>query len=132
MTLQPLLAAPLLVQAHAVAAMAALGLGIAQFALSKGTARHRLIGWAWVLLMAAVALSSFGITGVAGKGHWSWIHLISVFSLFALVLGVRRARRHNIAGHRMAMIALFAGALVITGAFTLLPGRIMGAVVFGW
>jgi uncharacterized membrane protein len=29
------------------------------------------------------------------------------------------------------MIGLFAGALLIAGIFTLLPGRIMHAVVFG-
>jgi uncharacterized membrane protein len=29
------------------------------------------------------------------------------------------------------MISVFAGALVIAGLFTLLPGRIMHAVVFG-
>jgi uncharacterized membrane protein len=29
------------------------------------------------------------------------------------------------------MISLFAGALVVAGAFTLLPGRIMHRVVFG-
>jgi uncharacterized membrane protein len=29
------------------------------------------------------------------------------------------------------MISLFAGALVIAGAFTLVPGRIMHHVVFG-
>ncbi len=29
------------------------------------------------------------------------------------------------------MIGLFAGALVIAGAFTLVPGRIMYRVVFG-
>jgi uncharacterized membrane protein len=33
--------------------------------------------------------------------------------------------------HRNAMIAIFLGALVIAGLFTLLPGRIMNAVVFG-
>jgi uncharacterized membrane protein len=41
------------------------------------------------------------------------------------------ARRHHVGNHRFAMISLFAGALVIAGAFTLLPGRIMHRVVFG-
>ena len=30
------------------------------------------------------------------------------------------------------MLALFLGALVITGAFTLLPGRLLGRIVFSW
>jgi len=33
--------------------------------------------------------------------------------------------------HRNSMVGLFVGALVIAGAFTFLPGRIMHAVVFG-
>jgi len=33
--------------------------------------------------------------------------------------------------HRRVMIGIFSGALVIAGLFTLLPGRIMHAVVFG-
>jgi uncharacterized membrane protein len=33
--------------------------------------------------------------------------------------------------HRNVMVLTFTGALVIAGLFTLLPGRIMHAVVFG-
>jgi uncharacterized membrane protein len=30
------------------------------------------------------------------------------------------------------MISIFFGGLIIAGGATMLPGRIMGAVVFGW
>ena len=33
--------------------------------------------------------------------------------------------------HRRIMISMFLGALVVAGLFTLVPGRIMRAVVFG-
>jgi uncharacterized membrane protein len=46
-------------------------------------------------------------------------------------LAVLHARRHRVAHHRWAMIGIFFGALVIAGAFTLFPGRIMHTVVFG-
>src|SRR6266487_1569342 len=84
MTLAPLLEAPPPIALHAMAAMAAFALGIVQFAAPKGTIPHRTIGWIFVGLMLAVALSS-----------------------------------------------LLLGALVIAGAFTLVPGRIMHQVVFG-
>jgi uncharacterized membrane protein len=129
MHLAPLLAAPLLVQLHAFAALGAMLLGLVQFAAPKGTLPHRRLGWVWVALMAAIALSSFGIMS---RGHWSWIHLISLATLAMLVQAVRLARRGRIGGHRNVMLGLFLGALLVTGAFTLLPGRIMGAVVFGW
>jgi uncharacterized membrane protein len=48
-----------------------------------------------------------------------------------LVLAVLHARRHNVSAHKKAMTTIFFGALVIAGLFTLLPGRIMHAVVFG-
>jgi len=44
---------------------------------------------------------------------------------------VLRARQHQVERHRRAMLGLFAGALVVAGTFTLLPGRIMHSVVFG-
>jgi uncharacterized membrane protein len=132
MSLATLLAAPPLVQAHVATALVALLLGIAQLAAPKGTPRHRLLGWSWAGLMALVALTSFGITGQAGQGQLSWIHLISAATLILLVLAVRAARRGEAARHQNMMFGLFFGALIITGAFTLLPGRIMGAVVFGW
>jgi uncharacterized membrane protein len=48
-----------------------------------------------------------------------------------LPLAVWKAHTHQVAGHRRIMIYLFSGALVIAGLFTLLPGRIMHAVLFG-
>ena len=46
---------------HAFAALTAFVLGVVQFAAPKGTLPHRRIGWIWVGLMAAVAVSSFWI-----------------------------------------------------------------------
>ena len=63
-------------------------------------------------------------------GPWSPIHLLSILVLVTLPLAVLHARRHDIAQHRIAMLMLFTGALVIAGGFTFLPGRIMHAVVF--
>jgi len=82
-------------------------------------------------LMAAVAVSSFWSTGIAGEGRFSWIHGLSVFTLVTLVLAVRAARRGQIRRHQLGMIAIYIGALLVTGLFTLLPGRIMHQVVFG-
>ena len=111
--------------------MTAFLLGLVQLAAPKGTLPHRTIGWIWVLLMAAVAVSSFWIHQLRLVGPWSPIHLLSIFALVVLPIGVWRAHRHRVADHRRIMISLFAGALVVAGLSTLLPGRIMYAVVFG-
>jgi uncharacterized membrane protein len=131
MTLTPLLNAPLAIQFHAFAAMAAFVLGIVQFARAKGTFSHRTFGWIWVILMLIVAISSFWIHQAKVWGIWSPIHFLSIFTLINLPIAVLMARRHNVRAHRGWMIGLFGGALVIAGLFTLLPGRIMHGVIFG-
>ena len=131
MSFTPLLEASGTIPLHAFAAMAAFALGIVQFAAPKGTLPHRTVGWIWVGLMAVVAASSFWIHEIRLLGPWSPIHLLSIFTLIVLPIAVWRARRHTIADHRRIMTMIFVGALVITGLFTFLPGRIMHAVVFG-
>jgi uncharacterized membrane protein len=111
--------------------MAAFVLGIVQFAAPKGTLPHRIIGWIWVLLMFAVAISSFWIHEIRLVGPFSPIHLLAIFAPIMLVLAVLHARRHNVSAHKKAMMSIFFGALVVAGLFTFLPGRIMHAVVFG-
>jgi len=132
MSFAPFLAAPPLIQAHAIAALGALLLGCLQMVARKGTLPHRRIGWLWVALMWVVAVSSVVI--VSGNpliGTFGWIHILSAFTLLTLPLAAVHARRGNIRGHRRGMIALFAGGLVITGIFTLIPGRLMHHVLFG-
>jgi uncharacterized membrane protein len=131
MSLAPLLEAPVATQLHAFAAMTAFGLGIVQLAAPKGTLPHRTVGWIWVTLMLTVGVSSFWLHGMKLWGIWSPIHLLSIFTLVALPFAVLAAHRHHVRRHQRAMIGLFAGALLIAGIFTLLPGRIMHAVVFG-
>jgi uncharacterized membrane protein len=131
MTLAPLLDAAQPIPLHAFAAIGAFVLGIVQFAAAKGTLPHRTVGWIWVGLMAVVAISSFWIQEIRLWGPWSPIHLLSIFTPIMLVLGVWYARRHNVRGHKITMISIFFGALVIAGIFTFVPGRVMHAVAFG-
>jgi uncharacterized membrane protein len=131
MSLTPLLDAAPAIPLHAFAATAAFVLGTVQLAAPKGTLPHRTLGWIWVILMLAVAVSSFWIHQIRLVGPWSPIHLLSIFTLAMLVLGVTAARTHNVRRHRMTMIGIFLGALVVAGLFTFMPGRIIHAVVFG-
>lgn len=131
MSLAPLLEAAPVIPVHAFAAMAAFVLGLVQFAAPKGTLPHRTVGWIWVALMAVVAASSFWIHEIRLVGPFSPIHLLSIFTLVVLPLAVWRARTHRVADHRRMMMFIFAGALVVAGLFTLVPGRIMHRVIFG-
>jgi uncharacterized membrane protein len=131
MSLQPLLNAAPAIQVHAFAAIAAFALGLVQLTAPKGTLSHRTLGYIWVALMVLVAGTSFWIHDLRVWGPWSPIHLLSIFTLATLPFAILHARRHRVIQHRNAMLAMFAGALLIAGLFTFLPGRIMHAVAFG-
>jgi len=81
--------------------------------------------------MVMVAVSSFSVHELQLWGVWSPIHLLSIFTLAMLPVGIAHARGHRVARHRHVMLGLFPGALVIAGLFTLVPGRIMHKVLLG-
>ena len=116
---------------HAMAAMAAVILGGLQLASAKGTTQHRVLGWSWVLLMMYVSVSSLFISSLRLWGAFSPIHLLSVWTLFSLGMAIYHARKGNIRQHKIWMVLLYVLALLVTGVFTLWPGRVMHAVLFG-
>ncbi len=130
MNLDAFFDAPLVIQVHAGAAIAAFALAIAQFVGPKGSGAHRVMGWSFVVLMVIAASSAMFIQQVR-PGQFSLIHLLVPFTLYTLLTSVAQARRGQVRKHRNDMIALFVGALVIAGALTLLPGRLMHAVLLG-
>lgn len=100
----------------------------------KGGAIHRLLGRIWAGLMLVTSISSASIYapggGVAGTGY-SFIHIFTIWTLINVPLGVWAARTKRIRMHRGMMIGLYIG-LLIAGAFTFIPGRLLGDLVFGW
>jgi uncharacterized membrane protein len=131
MTLAPLLNASSVIQAHAVFALAAIALGAVQLAAPKGTLPHRSMGWVWAALMMLVAGTSLFIHTIRMWGPWSPIHLLSLFTLAIVPLGVMYAGRREVRRHRIIMMWTYGLALIAAGLFTLAPGRIMHAVIFG-
>lgn len=129
MSLAPLFAASFSVQLHAFAALLLIPLTLTIFALPRGSRLHKRLGWAWVVLMATVALSSFAVNSIRMIGPFSPIHLLSVLTLFALFGAIIAIRKRRVAQHRKIMLGLTYGALLGAGLFTLLPRRIMYDVV---
>lgn len=111
---------------HLATAIASVVVGGAMFFMKKGTVQHRLSGRAWVLLMAITALASFAIQS---RGHFSWIHLLSLVVLFMLVRAVLAVRNHNIRLHQRLVIGTYTG-LLIAGMFALAPWRRLGYMVW--
>ena len=119
------------IPSHASAAILALFLGILQLTRKKGTVPHKYIGYAWVFLMLYVSISSFFIHELQIIGEFSPIHFLSVFTIWSVIYAIIMIRRGEITKHKRTMTLLFYLGLVLTGAFTLLPNRIMYTVLFG-
>jgi uncharacterized membrane protein len=118
------------VKFHIVSAVAAFVIGVVILLRPKGSRFHKTLGWAWVIAMGATAISSFFITGLNGNSL-SFIHLISGWTVVALPLGIYAIRNKQVLMHRRAMTSLFVGGLVIAGALTFIPGRLMYQLFFG-
>jgi uncharacterized membrane protein len=130
---------------HMSAALAALAIGPVALWARRGHAfgpnqvkrqhprLHRAAGYAWVTLMLMTAISAlfirdFRLPNIAG---YTPIHLFVPYTLTGLYFAFRKLLQGNLAGHRKAMVSLYVGACVVAGAFTLLPGRYLGQLVWG-
>ena len=116
---------------HAIAAMLAIILGGMQLYMNKGGTAHKLLGYVWVGLMLIVSVSSFFIHEIKLWNIYSPIHLLSAWTIFSLGLAIYYVRISNIKRHKQVMIMIYGFALVLTGFFTFMPGRVMHQIVFG-
>ncbi len=149
MNFSPVFEASSIIQIHFFAGSIALVLGVVQFAAPKGTLPHRIIGRVWVGLMVVMILASLFIRDRFMWGPFSsnicWVpsqsqtwmsrcgmlHVLSVYALLALPYAVLHARHGNIKLHAWTMFSVFFGAVVVAGAFTFQPPRILNAIFFG-
>jgi uncharacterized membrane protein len=115
---------PIMVQLHIVAALTALGVGTVILFRRKGTGFHKSLGWTWVIAMGVTAMSSLFITGLNGN-FYSFIHLLSGWTIIGLPMAIYAIRSGKVQTHRRAMTGMFVGGLLIAGALTFLPGRFM-------
>lgn len=132
MNLSPLLDAPLAIQIHVAAVVPAAVLGAYMLWARKGTPAHRLLGKVWLGLMVVAALSSFFIHTINLFLGFSPIHLLSVYVLYGSWRAIRAARSGRIREHRLNVIGMYVGGILVAGGFTLLPGRLMHEVMFTW
>lgn len=117
-------------KAHLTAAIGTLVVGVMLLTGVKGRAWHKRLGWAWVVLMAVTAVSSFWLQFIR-PGSFSWIHGLSGWVVVVLPAAVYAARSKRIRLHRRAMTGLFVGGTLVAGFFALMPGRLLWRVLIG-
>lgn len=122
---------------HLGAALSALALGpVALWARRAGRARprlHRAAGHAWVTMMLATATSAIFLRdhSLPNIGGYTPIHLLVPVVYLSLFGAFYYLYQGRIDSHRKVMQRLYLGACLVAGAFTLLPQRFLGQLVWG-
>lgn len=122
---------------HLTTILGAVAIGpVALWARKAGAHRprlHRAAGYAWVTLMLVAATSAIFIRDyrLPNIDGYTPIHLLIPVVYGMLFLAFWFLAKGSIEGHRKTMQRLYIGACGVAGAFTLLPGRYLGNLVFG-
>ncbi|MFL6062709.1 MAG: DUF2306 domain-containing protein [Marmoricola sp.] len=118
-----------LIATHALGATVAVLLGaVMLLRRTKGDLLHRRIGRLWMVDMYWVALSSFGIRRL-NPGHFSWIHLLSLWTIFSLSMALRAARAHRVREHRQWAVGSYCGLVGAGVAAAAFPTRLVPQTV---
>lgn len=126
----------LILSLHALPGLIALILGGVVLLSKKGTKIHKKRGYVWLGLMILISLTAIFIQEI-NPGSYSLIHLLIPWTIFSIIFGIFAIKKFKVtknkiwkASHQWTMIGLFFGALVIAGAFTLVPGRMLHQLIF--
>ena len=131
MNLELVAQAPLAVKIHMATVIPAFFIGTwLIFFSTKGARFHRAFGVIYLTLMTITAIDALFVQ-VVNPGHWSLIHLFVLVTLFGVASTVLALGRGNIAAHKRSMVGVYIGGLLIAGAFTFVPGRVMYGIFFG-
>lgn len=122
------------VHLHLVTVLPAFVLGTMLLASRKGTSFHKGVGRCHLGLMFATAIIALFLPARVGPqflGHFGVIHLLCLLVLYSVPSAILAARRGQISKHKSIMLQLYIGGLLIAGAFTLAPGRLIHDWLFG-
>jgi uncharacterized membrane protein len=110
----------------------AFAIGTYLLAMKKGTRPHKLLGKIYMSLMLVTAIVTLFMPAYVGPRlleHFGFIHLFSLLVLYSVPAAYIYARNGNIVKHRQRMISLYIGGILIAGAFTLMPGRLLNQLL---
>ena len=122
---------------HMSAALSALLIGPwalwARLGATQHPSLHRAAGYAWVTLMLVCSISAIFIrdTKLPNVSGYTPIHLLIPVTLVGLYFAIYSVMHRAYDAHRKSMQYLYWLACVTPGIFTLLPGRLLGQMVWG-
>jgi uncharacterized membrane protein len=120
---------PLALWGHLATIGLALALTPIMLLRRRGDRFHRTLGRLWVSAMLATAIISLDLR-IVNRGSFSFIHVLSVWTILQVPLIIWFAHRHDIARHRASVRGMVTGALIIAGFFTFPFHRMLGQWLF--
>jgi uncharacterized membrane protein len=124
----------ILMYTHLITVIPCIFVGAYLLFFRKGTRWHKLLGKYYMLSMVITAVVSLFMPAMVGPqflGHFGWIHLFSFLTLWSIPTALIAVKKGQIKKHKIKMVLLYIGALMIAGGFTFVPGRFMYEVFFG-
>ena len=119
---------------HLATVVPAFFLGTIVLIMRKGTPVHKLLGRIYMGLMLVTGIITLLMPAMVGPrflGHFGYVHLFSVLTLYTVPSAFFAARKGNIKRHKRGMILLYIGGMLIAGGFTFFPGRYLHQLFFG-
>ncbi|PPK92755.1 putative membrane protein [Nonlabens xylanidelens] len=119
---------------HLITVIPCVFIGAYLLLFSKGTIWHRNLGKYYMISMMVTAIVSLFMPAMVGPqflNHFGYIHLFSLLTLWSVPTAYIAIRKGQVKKHKLKMIFLYIGALIIAGGFTFVPGRFMYEVFFG-
>ena len=93
-----------------------------------------MLGRIYLVLMLVTALPTLAMPAHVGPqwlGHFGFIHIFSLMTLYFVPAAYFAARRHNVRTHRNNMIGVYPGGIIIAGSFAFMPSRLLRGRLFG-
>ncbi|QXP66749.1 DUF2306 domain-containing protein [Polaribacter sp. AHE13PA] len=122
-----------LMYAHLITVVPCVFIGAYLLAVKKGTPFHRNLGKTYMLLMMITAVITLFMPAYVGPqflNHFGLIHLFSFLTLYSIPTAIIAIKKKQIKKHKLKMIFLYVGAIVIAGGFTFTPGRYLHTLFF--
>ena len=123
----------ILMYLHLATILPAFVLGTLSFILKKGTVTHKIIGLIYMILLILTAFITLFMPSFIGPhlfNHFGWIHLFSFLTIYTVPTAYTAIKKGDVRRHKIKMIGLYVGAILIAGAFTFVPGRYMHTLFF--
>lgn len=123
-----------LMYSHLLTVVPCIFIGAYLLIVKKGTLYHKLLGKIYMSLMMVTAIITLFMPAYVGSqflNHFGYIHIFSFLTLYSVPTAIIAVKKGQIKKHKMKMILLYFGAIVIAGGFTLTPGRFLHTFFFG-